>query len=53
MGVNGQSVAEEDLELTADGSQGEGNKYSDLRWRGATWSDIDVFRSQQGTGDSC
>ena len=39
-----------DLELTANGRKVNGTNTVNLHWRGATSSDIDVFRSQKGNG---
>jgi hypothetical protein len=49
-GRNGQGVVGGKIELTAQGRKVNGENTTNLHWRGATSSDIDVFRSQQGGG---
>jgi hypothetical protein len=52
MGVNGEvsGGGGEQLQLEAKGREVNGINTTNLKWRGATSSDIDVFRAQHGNG---
>src|SRR5262249_49364918 len=52
MGINGEvsGGGGGKLQLEAKAREVNGINTTNLKWRGATSSDIDVFRSQQGSG---